>query len=66
MGWKAQNGALQGHPLDEVDLEHFHTINLAKFVMVALGFPWLPEWLPRAQKGLPMNPGGEVGGIISC
>ena len=65
MAWKPQNGALQGHPLGEVDLEHFHTINLSKFVMVAVGSqgpPGLPKWLPRALKGLPRAPGGEVMG----
>jgi len=56
VGRKPQNGALQDHPLAEVDLEHFHTMNLTKFVMVALGsqgLPGLPEWLPRAPKGFP-------------
>ena len=62
---KPQNGALQGYPLGEVDLEHFYKRNLIRFAMVALGshgLPGLPKWLPRAPKGFPTAPGGEVGG----
>ncbi len=59
-----QNGALQGYPLDEDDLENFYIRNLSRFAVVTLGFqglPWAPKEIPGAPKGLPRAPWGGVG-----